>query len=174
MTFIKYYFLSFATFVFIACGQIEPTESAKSIDSIQIANEKDTLPRNLYIFISLNPNKLSPASFLNSVIDNNNNDTLFKVITLEVEFPCDWVTISDIDTLMRLITSKKACYCYYNLLSSHIPVHEKADIGGYSIILINSFRQKTKIDLGSFNCPKTEKNAVEELNKWWTQYKDTQ
>jgi hypothetical protein len=89
------------------------------------------------------------------------------------DFPVEWVKESDIDTLIRLVTSTKKCNCFVNPLSSYIPTNQNADIGGYAIIFINSFREKSKVSLGLYSCPKTNKKSVEEINKWWTKYKLT-
>ena len=94
-------------------------------------------------------------------------------ITMISIYPDDWVKESDIPILMRLINSKRKCNCItdpranVSLLGTDI-----ADVGGYAIIFINSFRNKEKIQLWH-NCPKTNKKDVDDLTKWWTDYKKT-
>ena len=173
MTYIKYYFFSLTILLFAACGQNKPTKTENTIDSIQINKYTDTLQQNSDTILWLTPNEFTPISFLNAVIKQNDKDTLINVITMVDEFPVDWVKQSDIDTLITLITSTKKCNCFLNPLSSYIPTNKNADIGGYAIIFINSFRQKSKINLGLYSCPKTDKKSAEIINKWWKVYKQT-
>jgi hypothetical protein len=171
MTYIKYYFFSLIILLFIACGQDKPAKVENTIDTIQITKQIDTLQYNSDTFHWLTPKEFTPSSFLNAVIDKNDKDTIINVITMEDDFPVDWVKHSDIDTLVKLITSTKKCKCFLNPLSSYIPTNKNADIGGYAIIFINSFRQKSKINLGLYSCPTTDQKSVEEITKWWTEYK---
>ncbi len=171
MTHIKYYFFSMTILLFAACVQNKPTITDNSIDNNQITIHTDTLLQNSDTVQWLTPNDFTPISFLKAVINQNDKDTLIYVITMVDEFPVDWVKQSDIDTLVTLIASTKKCNCFLNPLSSYIPTNKNADIGGYAIIFINSFRHKSKINLGLYSCPKTDKNSVEEINKWWTEYK---
>ena len=173
MTHVKYYFFSLTILFFAACGQNKPANTENTIDSIQITKQSDTLQQNSDTVHWLTPKEFTPISFLNAVIKQNDKDTLINVITMVDEFPVDWVKHSDIDTLVTLITSTKKCNCFLNPLSSYIPTKKNADIGGYTIIFINSFRQKSKFNLGLYSCPKTDKKSVEEINKWWTEYKHT-
>ncbi len=159
--------------LFAACGQNKPTNTENTIDSIPTTKHTDTLQKNSDTVHWLTPMELTPISFLNAVIKHNDKDTLIYVITMVDEFPVDWVKQSDIDSLVTLITSTKKCNCFLNPLSSYIPTNKNADIGGYAIIFINSFRQKSKINLGLYSCPKTDKKSVEEINEWWTEYKQT-
>jgi hypothetical protein len=88
-------------------------------------------------------------------------------------FPDDWVKKSDIDTLIQLIESTQKCDCYLSPLSSTIPTNVCANVGGYAIIFINSFRLKKKVDLGLYSCPKTDKKSVQEIKTWWKNYKES-
>ena len=121
----------------------------------------------------LNPREFTPLSFINAVTipDETKNHSIN--VTTMTEFPEDWVKSSDLDSLITLIGSTTKCNCSKSPLSSHIPTNMNADIGGYAIIFINSFRQKKRISLGLYNCPKTQKESVEEIMKWWTDFKAT-
>ncbi len=173
MTHVKYYIFSLTIILFAACKQNKPTNSENSIDSIQITKQIDIIQKNSDTVHWLTPKEFTPLSFLNAVIKQNDKDTIIQVMTMVDEFPVDWVKQSDIDTLVTLISSTKKCNCFLNPLSSYIPFNENADIGGYAIIFINSFRQKRKINLGLYSCPETEKKSVNEINKWWYEYKQT-
>lgn len=173
MTDVKYYIFSLTILLFIACRQNKPTNSDNSIDHNQITKHNDTLQQNSDTIHWLTSKDLTPISFLKAVIKQNDNDTLINVLTMIDEFPVDWVKQSDIDTLVTLITSTKECKCFLNPLSSSIPINKNADVGGYAIIFANSFRHKSKINLGHYSCPQTENKSVEEINKWWAEFKKT-
>jgi len=87
-------------------------------------------------------------------------------LTLEDDFPHPWVTATDIDFLITLITSKEKCPCIKSPESSTIPT-ESADLGGYAIRLINSFRANQKLSFSLWSCPRTNEKDVQELTKWW-------
>lgn len=159
---------------FVACRQNNIIDkNVNKIDSIQLTLQTDTLQQNSDTIHWRLPNEFTPISFLNFFIKQEVKDTLINVKTMVNEFPKDWIKQSDIDTLITLITSTKKCNCFLNPLSSYVPTNEDADIGGYAIIFINSFRQKNKINLGLYSCPKTDKKSVEELNAWWIKYNQT-
>jgi hypothetical protein len=85
------------------------------------------------------------------------------------QFPKNWVKLDDVKKLILLIESKEKCKCLVDPLSSYIP-KQNADIGGYAILFINSFKNKSKIDIGLYSCPETNKNDIEEIQKWWKNY----
>ena len=82
------------------------------------------------------------------------------------KFPIDWIKASDIDTLISLVESKEKCRCILNPLSSYIPIDEKADLGGYAILFLNSFRNNKSVEFGLWACPETDKDDVAELLNW--------
>jgi hypothetical protein len=127
------------------------------------------------------PNEYTPLSFIDSVTIKDNQDTLYPILITN-DFPLDWVKYSDIDTLISLIKSPRRCRCFTNPSGSpnlmYLPTEDithdyKANVGGYAIIFINSFRNKTRIDLGLFYCPMTDSETSEELINWWRIYKHT-
>lgn len=87
------------------------------------------------------------------------------------KFPENWVNYKDIEKLIPLISSEKKCLNFMNVFSSHIPVNDYSNVGGYAILFINSYRTKSKVKMGLYNCPKTNKKAVNEILNWWKKYK---
>lgn len=173
MTYVKYIFFSLTIFLFAGCSQKNSPKATYTIDRSQLINYTDTSPQKSGEVYWLTPHEITPISFLNSVVLQNDKDTFINVITLVDEFPVDWVKPSDLDSLISLIASTKKCNCIINPLSSYIPTNMNADIGGYALLFINSFRQKSKIDFGQYSCPKTDEQSVEAINKWWIEYKQT-
>ncbi|WP_245681393.1 hypothetical protein [Arcticibacter eurypsychrophilus] len=114
------------------------------------------------------PKQFTPLSFIKALtITNEVKHYTIHVTTMTDDFPDDWVKYSDLDSLMDLIGSTRKCNCFLNPLSSNIPTSDNADVGGYAIIFINSFRQKKRVSLGLYNCAKTNKESVDDILKWW-------
>ena len=131
-------------------------------------NHKDLTDVNKAITNSLgfiHPTRLTPSQFLSLVKSTHFSDTLYFLTVID-DFPNYWVTKSHIDTLMTLINSNEKCGCIVNPLSSFIP-NERADVGGYAIKLVNSFRTKQKLSFGLWACPRTNKKEVNVLIEWW-------
>lgn len=159
--------LTFIIFVFslFGCNQSKSENVLMTNEKSADTTNNQTLTQQNSDSISwLTPSQFTPISFLNAVVNGK------FPITMIDEFPIDWVKESDIDTLMTLINSTRKCSCFLNPYSSYIPINDNADIGGYAIIFINSFRQKHKINLGLYSCPKTDKKSVEEITKWWNNH----
>ena len=137
--------------------------SFQTNDSVKVEKDSSSL---------LTPKQFTPLSFIKALTTPNEvKRHSINVTTMADAFPNDWVKSSDLDSLMALIGSTTKCNCFLNPLSSYIPTNENADIGGYAIIFINSFRQKTRINLGLYKCPKTDKESVDEIMKWWRDFK---
>ena len=169
----KYYFYLLIILLFAACGPNKPASTENVVGSSQVTDYLDSLQQNSDSIHWLTPGQFTPISFLNAVIKKSSKTSFLNVITMVDEFPVDWVKPSDVDTLVTLIKSTKKCNCFLNPLSSFIPTNENADVGGYAIIFLNSFRQKTKVSLGLYSCPQTNKKSADEIIKWWTKYKRT-
>ena len=120
----------------------------------------------------LAPNQFTPFSLIKELTIKGDMRPI-NVTTMADAFPEDWVKASDIDSLISLIGSTTKANCFLNPLSSNVSRNESADVGGYAMIFINSFRQKQKVSLGLYNCPKTNKEAVDEILKWWNEFKGT-
>ncbi len=170
MTYIKSNYSLFAILFIIACGQSNLKSKGEKNDSDKVSNHIDNLNHNQETPNILTPDQFTPLSLINAVTLNKEKDSLVNVITLSDNFPIDWVKSTDLDTLITLIKSTIKTKCLVNYLSSNIPTNN-ADIGGYAISFINSFRNKTKIKIGLYNCPKTNKESVEEIMIWWANYK---
>jgi hypothetical protein len=173
---IPYFFLTIIIICFVACGQNDKVHCIKSIDTNQIMKSMDTLRDEMVSYNWLTPAQFTSISFLNDVAYKSNENHKINVISMVDEFPNDWVNESDIDTLITLIQSTRKARCFLDPQSSYLPISDNADIGGYAIIFINSFRHKTKtkINLGLYNCPKTDDKSVAEILKWWISYKHSQ
>ena len=116
-----------------------------------------------------NPKSYNSLSLLELIrikkLKNNETD-FFTIIN---EFPTNWVKYEELEKLINLIDSKEKCKCLLNPLSSNIPTKEQGSIGGYTVLLIKSFKNKTKIDIGLYYCPKTSEKEIIEIKKWWKQ-----
>ncbi len=60
---------------------------------------------------------------------------------------------------------------YLNPLSSALPRGELAEKGGYAGIFLKAFKEKQKVDLGLYSCPKVDEKLNAELIKWWNERK---
>jgi len=109
---------------------------------------------------------LNVKSFFKLFTENYYETRKQNFITLAGEFPENWVKSDDIDYLVSLINSNKKCCGYMNVYSSYIST-DHGEIGGFAIIFLNSYINKTKIKLG-LNCnPKTDKKSIEKIENWY-------
>lgn len=139
---------------------------------IEIIDEKENEERMKgHKTVWKQPKDYSPISFLEHVlIDDDKNEDMQYAMMMD-DFPIGWVKDSDIDTLMTFIDSEDKCYCFVSPLSSYLPIAEKANLGGYAIIFINSFRRGEKVSMGLHNCPQTDSAISEDIKQWWRQSK---
>jgi len=153
---IKIFFGSLFIAIFCSCNQNENnTHKYTTADTL---HEKVT--RN-------NPSNLTPLSFIQTLSNAYHPDQSIHLTTMMNDFPENWVTAKDIDSLLILASSRRKCNCFQNLVSSHIPF-DNAEVGGFATIFINSFKQNKKVDLGFGACPKTDLGVVKELEEWWS------
>ena len=115
----------------------------------------------------VNPQNFKPLDFLYLVKGEIPN---LNLITISNNFPDNWVRKNDIDSLMKLISSKQKCKCVVNPFSSYLPTNELSDLGGYAIFLIKSFKEQKKVNIGLHLCPKTSQTEVDILKKWWLNF----
>lgn len=109
---------------------------------------------------------LTVKSFFKLFTKKYKKDSKLNFITMCGEFPENWVKKDDIEYLISIMKSKKKCCGYVNVFSSTIS-NEEAEIGGFSIIFLNSYISKTKINLG-LNCnPKTDIKSIKKIEKWY-------
>ncbi|MDD5571738.1 MAG: hypothetical protein PHD97_11380 [Bacteroidales bacterium] len=158
------FFIIFLLITFCSFGQKDTLQ--KKIDSISLTNKNTNT-------IFYEPTKKSPFVFLDSVIQYENGGRLFdNVVILMHDFPLDWVKRGDIDSLIQILKSKRKCKCFFNIVFSGVPEdNDFAELGGYAIEFINSYRQKRKVDFGLYSCPKTDNNEINEILDWWNNYK---
>jgi hypothetical protein len=126
--------------------------------------QQDTLQNKSFDFPAFS--KMMPLQFLN-ILKTNKNDFMF--ITVKDTFPDNWVTISDIDTLIKLLKSKDTCMCVVGVYSSYLPFRENANLGGYAIEFIKSYKEKKRLNFALWACPKTNEKEADALMEWWTQ-----
>lgn len=110
----------------------------------------------------LSPRNMTPFSFLEIMKKGNN----LGAVTMENDFPTNWVGKEDVASLIRLIDSKKKCSCFVNPLSSRIPSGD-ANVGGYAIAFLTAYKEGRKVDFGLYACPETYKQEVDALLVWW-------
>jgi hypothetical protein len=115
----------------------------------------------------LMPNRMTPFSFLETMQQHPKAaNELLSVVTMTDTFAENWPHKSDVDSLMKLISSQKKCACFVNPFSSYIP-HDSANVGGYAIQLVKAYKQKQKVRFGLYACPKTNQQDVATLTDWW-------
>ena len=144
----------------------ENTISEKN-SKINVANFKQT---NDFLNNVANPKSYNSESLLKKIRIKKSESNGLHFFTIVNEFPENWVKKEEIENLIGLIDSKENCKCLVNPLSSKIPINEKSTIGGYAIMLIKSFKNKTKIDIGLTLCPTTAPNEIIEIKNWWKEY----
>lgn len=163
----------------ISCKKIEKetiyktvTQEKESItneNSNKIDNDEFKQSEN-FLKDYANPKSFNPLSLLDSLRIKKTENNVLKIFTIVNEFPENWVKYEDIEKLIILIDSKENCKCLVNPLSSNIPTNEKASIGGYAVLFIKSFKNKSKIDIGLYCCPETSEKEISAIKKWWNEY----
>lgn len=177
----KAYCLIFTLTLLFSCSPNTKIEDEKDIqfkneESLHLTKESkiiisDSIVSILDSLTFQSSKDYTPISFLKEALIKDGEDNgIVSFFVVTNNFPEDWVKESDVRNLMLLIESTKKCECYLNPLASSIPTGN-AELGGYAILFINSFRFKEKIDLGLYCCPKINKKEVEELKTWWENYK---
>jgi len=145
------------------CGQSQQMENKAGALSKDIVDGD-----SLYLVRS---EQITPLDFLAAMKTKRNQVYMLGVSTVVDSFPSTWVKKADVDTLIKLIYSKEKCDCFLSPLSSNIPIGDSADVGGYAIRLIESYRQRKNLSFGLYSCPKTNKADADRLIKWWARQK---
>src|SRR4030095_14567463 len=122
----------------LSCKESDPDNSSNS--NIELNTKQSDTTKNLTLY-----------EFLDAIKTRDAPKHL-NFLTAEEKFPIDWIKASDIDTLISLIESKEKCRCVLNPLSSYIPINENADLGGYAILFLNSFRNNKSVEFGLWAC----------------------
>ncbi|MDA6068579.1 hypothetical protein NJT12_03000 [Flavobacterium sp. AC] len=113
---------------------------------------------------------MNPKSFIKVFRENYNKDSAFHFVSMIGEFPDKWVKPNDIQYLMSIMRSKEKCCGYMNMFSSTL-VTDNGEVGGFAVIFLNSYISNTKIKMG-LNCnPKTDKESIEKIEKWYQKQK---
>lgn len=116
---------------------------------------------------------LDPKSFITLSIEKYKEDCPLNFVTMIGDFPDDWVKPRDVQYLISIMHSKEKCCGYMNFFSSTIS-NENAEIGGFAIIFLNSYITQTKINLGLNSNPKTNKEALQKIEKWYNAHQKLQ
>ena len=145
-----YLYILVSAFLSSSCEQKEPEKKST----------KTHLGSLKYDFKS--SKELNPLSFIRELKKENQ----LNVITIQNDFPKDWIKIQHLDSLILIVDSKEKCNCYLNPLSSTVP-KDSAEVGGFAIEFIKAFKENKKVDLGLYICPKVDENEAEELKVWW-------
>ena len=104
-------------------------------------------------------------SFYTLFAERYNKGSL-NIVTMNGEFPKDWVKSSDVGYLISIMDSKEKCCGYMNVFSSFIS-SEDAEVGGFAIIFLNSYISKTKINLGLNSNPKVDLASIKKIETWY-------
>jgi tetratricopeptide (TPR) repeat protein len=115
----------------------------------------------------------NPLAFIERASKISNDSFPYPIGIPAEGYPINWVKEKDIEELIKLVRSEKKCMCYMSPLSSHFPDKNKANVGGYAIMFVQSFRSKSKIDFLLDGCPVTTENLAQEIIEWWNLYKTT-
>lgn len=114
------------------------------------------------------PEDYTPISFIKHYSTSTETDSTKSALGVSMSnvFPVDWVKEEHLEGLFLLLDSYEKCDCFFNPLSSCTPTRG-AEKGGFARIFIKSFKNKEKIDLGLYSCPKVNENLNKELRNWW-------
>lgn len=108
----------------------------------------------------------SPLDFLRRVrTDNAPVDSIMN--TFWAIFPKGFVRREHIDSLMLFIGADNGCRCFLSPYSSTIPRRQHADLGGWAIQLIESFKDNKTVTGGLVDCPTTTEERVSAIHNWW-------
>jgi hypothetical protein len=116
---------------------------------------------------------LDPKSFITLFTKKYNEDSPLNFVTMIGDFPNDWVKAKDVQYLISIMYSKQKCCGYMNIFSSTIS-NNNAEVGGFAIIFLNSYITQTKINLGLNSYPKTNKEAIQKIEKWYNNNQNLQ
>lgn len=117
---------------------------------------------------------LTPIEFLQILLDTSQlflnasgNLDPFPFVTMQHDFPKNWINETNINDLIPLIYSQQQCKCYVNPISSFLPLDSTANIGGFAIAMVNAYKEKEPVNFGLYTCPKFDKIEADLLKVWW-------
>jgi hypothetical protein len=175
MTRLKYYFHILIIFIFLVSCREGASVKIKdtTFESSSLVKKLDSQPINSDSLQSMKPEQFTPISYIKKVAINDNKYNPDNWISMDSgKFPSNWVKLSDIDTLITLIYSTRKFNCFVTSPSNALPRRGGAEIGGYAILFINSFRQNKSVDLGIYSCPQADKKSADDIREWWQTYKE--
>jgi hypothetical protein len=114
-----------------------------------------------------NSEHLQVQSYLELLRLDTSNHVLGNILTITDHFPGHFVKAKDIDSLLSLVKSKQKCKCALNPLSSYIPIKDTAELGGFAIDLIKSYKNNKPYSIWLYSCPHADDKEAEALLNWW-------
>ena len=113
---------------------------------------------------------LNAIKFIKLFVEKYRKSNDLNFITLAGDFPKNWVTEKDVEYLISQLNSKQKCCGYMNIFSSFIS-SDNGEVGGFVAFFLNSYIENKQINLGLNSNPKTKKEEVEKILKWYKLYK---
>lgn len=112
---------------------------------------------------------LRPKEFIEICEKNYKENSKLNFVTFSGDFEENWVTKNDLEYLISVINSKQKCCGYMNVFSSFIS-SENAEVGGFALIFLKSFKEKSIINLGLNSNPKFDKTESGKILTWYDNY----
>ncbi|WP_166924111.1 hypothetical protein [Flavobacterium poyangense] len=116
--------------------------------------------------IILTPKELTVKQFIQLFTKKYNPNSPLNFITLSGDFPENWVKPDDIAYLISILDSKKKCCGYMNVFSSFIS-SDNAEVGGFALLFLKSYKTNTRINLGLNSNPKADKVEAKMYKDWY-------
>ena len=145
----------------------QSVEGNRTMDSTLNSNAD----KNRLVF---NPKAKTVQNFITEITIDNFRTTDYKITQLSIidNFPINWIKEEDIDNLIILLNSEIECKNLKNPLSSHM-WKETTKLGDYAYWLIDSYKNKQKLNIGlNFIPPMKSDKEKQELKNWWFNYKE--
>jgi hypothetical protein len=121
----------------------------------------------------ININKLTVFQFIELLrTDKEDSKKSPKVLTISgMQTPENWLTKSDVDSLVTLINSTDSAKCIMLVISSYYPLNESSTIGGQILSIIKAYKDKKKYPTFLTSCAKTDQKQIAEIENWWNEQK---
>ncbi|MHC8948255.1 hypothetical protein [Sphingobacterium hungaricum] len=141
--------------------------TSNSMDSLLIAMEKPYENSLAY----LNLSEMNVFDYIEK-LKLSDTSSYRNMINIYKKAPKDWITLSDIDSLVLLIDSEVPAKCTMLTISSLMPTKgDSSTIGGQVMNIIQSYREKTPYPNQLTNCAKTDAVRAQEIKDWWSNLK---
>lgn len=119
----------------------------------------------------VNLNDYSVYQFIELLKIDNEKPNQLNILTVGMQSPENWIVEKDIDRLMAFVNSTEPAKCVMQVISSHLPVGESSTIGGQVMDIIEAFKENKSYPTILTSCPKTDKERIDRLTKWWNEQK---